>query len=530
MPTEFDVDDLISNSPLTLHPVGQALKQARDAMCGIYVNNPARFQADSQLVPGASQVARDMLDNLCRDKPLPALPPAPFTGGQCECVTYDYDLTSSVDGTSTAIARQSATAPIVGLIYAPTTLSTFPGAQDVFVRATTCTNGKPTAYSDSYKFTLRPGGFAGISNVRRRDNAPDTCGNPERRYPPAPIKNPINFDVNINLNGRIEVRPVIVFAPIILAPKLELNPRFDISIPIKIGEVNFDFSGNKITQRVYNDNDNTTIKTDISAAITQINTNTNTQNTNTQNNVNTNVNNNHASTRTNINNNTNTQTSNVTTNVNNNTNTQTTNAVTNINNATKTEITNNTSSLTSHVTNTVTNATNVINLNTNTNTLNLGTEITNRLNFGFGNIGLTLQGIINAQAELNATANFTLQIVREVRDKPDCPELPPPPDELPVPDEPPADDGGNSPKKPKLAYVEVILTRLPDKMQFGNRGAESVFFAGWIAFRAPTGGYYSREQINFRRSIFVVPQPSGADGYTYTFTHGAKGTIREYYV
>jgi hypothetical protein len=204
-----------------------------------------------------------MMDGLCRDKPLPPVPSSPFSGGQCECVSYFYDLTFSIDGTSPTTGRQGATAPIVGLIYAPTTLSTFPGALDVSVRATTCVNGKPTGYSDSYKGTIRPGGFASISNVRRQDNAPDTCGNPERRHTPNPFKPAINFNADIDLNGRLEVRPVIIFAPIVLSPKLEFNPRFNVTIPIKIGEVNFDFSGNKITQRNYQVNENTEINNQI---------------------------------------------------------------------------------------------------------------------------------------------------------------------------------------------------------------------------------------------------------------------------
>jgi hypothetical protein len=120
---------------------------------------------------------------------------------------------------------------------------------------------------------------------------------------------------------------------------------------------------------------------------------------------------------------------------------------------------------------------------------------------------------------------------------PPCPPCPPCPDVTPGggddpapgdPDLPPTEpvepDGEQN--APGIKYLEVVLTTLPDKLQFGNRGQQTVYFAGWIAFRAKSGSYYPREQIHFQKSLFKAPD--GADGFTCTFTNKAKGTVRFY--
>lgn len=110
---------------------------------------------------------------------------------------------------------------------------------------------------------------------------------------------------------------------------------------------------------------------------------------------------------------------------------------------------------------------------------------------------------------------------------------PPTPPAKPTPGDPnfPPDEGqpkpGEDEDAPGIKYLEVVVTKLPDKIHFGEGGA-NVIFAGWIAFRAKSGGYYPRQQINFAQSVFEAPE--GADGYTYTFTNGAEGRVREYVV
>lgn len=120
--------------------------------------------------------------------------------------------------------------------------------------------------------------------------------------------------------------------------------------------------------------------------------------------------------------------------------------------------------------------------------------------------------------------------------KPDCPPCPPCP-ELPpstpqpqpgdpeLPPETPPETPEPDKDAPGILYLEVELTKLPNKLQLGGNG-QTVYFAGWIAFRAKSGSYHPRQQIHFKKTIYKAPD--GCDGYTYTFTNGAKGTVKFY--
>lgn len=74
-------------------------------------------------------------------------------------------------------------------------------------------------------------------------------------------------------------------------------------------------------------------------------------------------------------------------------------------------------------------------------------------------------------------------------------------------------------------FLKVVLTKLPDKWQYGNTG-ENVYFAGWIAFQSSSGGYYPRQQINFATSVFEFPADS--ENFTVTFTNGSAGQTSTY--
>lgn len=103
---------------------------------------------------------------------------------------------------------------------------------------------------------------------------------------------------------------------------------------------------------------------------------------------------------------------------------------------------------------------------------------------------------------------------------------PPPPAATPPDDDPDLDKDPKSENDPKeengierLKWVKIILTKVPDKVQFGD-GAPNCYFAGWFEFKAGVA-CYPREQINFQTSLFLAP--AGADGYAYTLTNGAEG-------
>lgn len=105
-------------------------------------------------------------------------------------------------------------------------------------------------------------------------------------------------------------------------------------------------------------------------------------------------------------------------------------------------------------------------------------------------------------------------------------DAPPPPAAKPPDSDPNLEPDQKQPDDPKdetgvtkLKWVKIILTKLPDKVQFGD-GAPNCYFAGWLEFKSGTS-CYSREQINFQTSLFLAP--AGADGYAYTLTNGAEG-------
>lgn len=75
-----------------------------------------------------------------------------------------------------------------------------------------------------------------------------------------------------------------------------------------------------------------------------------------------------------------------------------------------------------------------------------------------------------------------------------------------------------------LKFVKVTLTKLPDKVQYGN-GSRNVYFAGWIEFLVGDSAL-PRTQINFEESLFEAPEYS--DGYSVAFTNGAKGRVTKY--
>lgn len=76
--------------------------------------------------------------------------------------------------------------------------------------------------------------------------------------------------------------------------------------------------------------------------------------------------------------------------------------------------------------------------------------------------------------------------------------------------------------QPDLLGALVTLTKLPDKVQFGE---PNCYFAGWLTFKTQEG-YSVRQQINFENSYFEAPL--GANGVAYTFTNQSQGTVLLY--
>jgi hypothetical protein len=116
--------------------------------------------------------------------------------------------------------------------------------------------------------------------------------------------------------------------------------------------------------------------------------------------------------------------------------------------------------------------------------------------------------------------------IKDIKDKLDDATDPPNPENDPrlTPTVQPAADSDEEQDMDSPRWLKVHLTRLPDKAQYSRNG-RSVYFAGWLEFLK--GDFaLPRIQINYQKSIFRFPD--GADGYSYTFTNGASGTVTVY--
>lgn len=491
------------------------LKTARDGMCSIYQNAPGWYTNNPRFTSNTlNRVASSIMDNVCSDKPLPPPQKAPVPGGQCRCDTYDVlTRTDVLNPTTGAIVSTSqGTRRLPGAIGGLGIQAVGTSSQPKRVRTYLVYNvGCQDSPGMEIDFTVgdSDASKSEILSITKVSGA-DTCGNAPASDPPSVLAPSVKFDINLpDLRVNIPVVvPIVIFKPTLnLSPNLSVN--FNLSMDLGGMRVNFD--GDKF----YSESEIT--NTDI--------TNVNTNISNTQTNLNTSISN----SQSNVNTNTNNRITTLQTNVNTNTNTSIANSQTAITNSTNTAIANSQTAIANSTSTSISNSQTAINNNTNTSITNLKGDINASINA----LNIDLTAKLNLLAQLvgiiNANVNISLELLNRINAKPDCPELPPPPDQVPAPpDQKPPDDGGDSPSKKKLAYVEVILTKLPDKSQFGNAGAQNVYFAGWFAFRSNTGGFHPREQINFQRSLFVAP--AGCDGYTHTFTHGARGRILEYYV
>lgn len=490
-----------------------AVKAVKPVLCSAYRSNPGWYTGSpSALGRDVGRVASLAMDSLCSDQPLPPPMTVPFQGGQCQGELYDVTFRQSNPTTGVG---NNFTRRLSGKLGGMTQrrIGIDPTSKEPIIRygfisgvSPTNPNGTDNDLSNGSVKTFLVV-LVGIVKV----SGSDVCGNPPPSDPPAPIGDSVSFDINLP-DLRVSPSANIVVPVVIFKPTLNINPNLNVKF-----NIDFDVGGLKIVFDGSDFRSGGDIEIDvdnINSNISNVQTNLNTSITSSQTNINNNTNSQATAIRNNINTNTNTQISNVQTNINTNTNSQISSVQTNINNSTNTAIANSQTS---------------INNNTNTQITNLKGDINASLNILKVDLTAQLQFIANLTGVINADLKLALEFLKNIDSKPDCPELPPPPDEIPAPpDEKPPDDGGDSPVKKKLAYVEIILTKRPHKAQFGNNGAQTVYFAGWFAFRANTGGFHPREQINFQRSLFVAP--TGCDGYTYTFTHGARGRILEYYV
>lgn len=477
-----------------------ALQNLRVPLCAAYKNNPDFFTPPGSItsMPGVRDIIAHQLDNMCSDQPLPPPRTQPFTGGQCDCVAYRYTLT---------VVAQTGATPVVtqGTLLGPVRplrivkVQDSPVSYSAFLDATTCSNGKPNGIQSSSVAGFGAGGSATISNITRVDTAADTCGNPDRVEPNLPSIQPPSLTFNVNLpdiraNANILI-PVIVFRPTAIF-NLNLSPNLSVSVPIKMGNVNFELRDNSIIRinPAITNIDNSEINTNINNAITTINNNTN-------------------GIVTTINNNTNTKTSSVITTVNSNTDTRITDSITTINNNTNTK--------TSGVITTVNN-------NTNTSIANSTNAINSHTDIVLSPISTNLLSVINALALIQASIDNNVSIslaIKLLLELCPCPE---PVDSPLVSDEPKPEEPKTN-KNAKIQAVSIVITQRPRKQLWGGGGnAPDKLIAGWFAWKVRDGGWSVQQPINYEKSTFI--RPAQSDEYAYTLTNGAKGFAIEHVV
>lgn len=489
------VSDVTDSSKPATSALVPALRTVRDALAPKYQSDPGWFT--NTPAGQASKVARWLFDDFFKDKPLP--PPAlvPFNGGQCQCDMYDVVSGVNYPNGSQSRGTRRLAGAILGLVPDPKPTPQQPAYVRWNLRYNVGCNGSPGI--DTLVFAGEPNdGVAVLVSITKVSGA-DSCGSlaPRDRYTIAPPSVNINInvpDIRVSPSANFVI-PVVILRPNFnISPNISVSPEFNFSMPIDLGGQIVNFNGSEFN--ISNSNDYTDI--------------TNVINLNTNSSV--------SSAITNINNNTSTNISNSNTAVNNNTNTKITSAITSINTSTNTSITSSNTSINTAITNSTTSTNNSINnaaTNINTSIFNLGVSLSAQI-----------AALANLQANIRADIKLNFDLLGELVSRPECPEpVPLPPDLPPSPPETPPDDGGSG-TKPKLSYLEITLTTLPTKAQYGNNGSEPVFFAGWVSFKYKSGAYGERIPVHFRRSIFAAPV--GTDGYTYTLTNGAKGYASVY--
>ena len=210
----------------------QMADEARSFVCRVWRRFPDQITGSNSL---AGSFPRGYLNSLCRDQPLPELPPSPeFEGGQCEGVLYEVDIRIQQTDSRTCVPRPSVMRTIT-LGGAITGLSSF--ISGTFSTTTNCGGfteaqtgnrvwrlnnsqgefvqfiqgvGIPEAGNDDPLFQVE------IVAVRRVDGLIDNCGEPQRIFPqtnptqedltdvvsiPSPDGVPLSFPISIDVGN-----------------------------------------------------------------------------------------------------------------------------------------------------------------------------------------------------------------------------------------------------------------------------------------------------------------------------------------
>ncbi len=227
--------------------VGDNLKNlanaAADTACNLYQNYPG-FMTGSMFNNPIAPYNDGLLNSLCapRNK-LPAAPSVPFTGGQCQCISYLVSFNYSIVGGSSgsnAIVVPGPVSAIVKEAISPSTSQPVLYNFGVYGGSDACGGNRYFELIGN----VSDGSTCTITSVVRQDSQPDTCGDPPSQYPRVrPPDYQLNTTVNVQVSPNFSVvAPVEVFAPVTnFSPQLALGP---FNVDFNLGGINISPSVN----------------------------------------------------------------------------------------------------------------------------------------------------------------------------------------------------------------------------------------------------------------------------------------------
>lgn len=218
-----------------------------NAICLIHKNTPAAWLADQLTNDGKVAPEHILLDDLCRPRnQVPPDPVPPFSGGQCDAVSYDVTLrikhwiggdstTGAVSRTDTYSTQVYGAVGGAGLVNpGQWTNGNVSGAGFGNVRMSCrgTTNGAVQPAGSYDVLGTSDNSFISIEGISvvRSNGQPDTCGDPPAKYPPALpspgdlVTNPvIAITPTLSIPVRVEVKPTFKFDPTVIAPIVYFN-------------------------------------------------------------------------------------------------------------------------------------------------------------------------------------------------------------------------------------------------------------------------------------------------------------------
>lgn len=216
---------------------------AADLVCDLYEKAPTGIIPQFGDVLGVGQFTQGLARSLCDGRnPPPPEPVKPFSGGQCDGVTYVVTFFSRFDGN----AGSTGNVTLVGKIGAPVVLQT--SGDDSYRYYT----GSIPHKNGVFSVFAGAGGLQNgtlpaeltITNISRPDGLPDNCGSLPAKYP-ARDPQPSDYETTRTVkqpggNVSVPVTLVPVFAPITNIFRPEFNVKVgDISVTFDLGGVHF---------------------------------------------------------------------------------------------------------------------------------------------------------------------------------------------------------------------------------------------------------------------------------------------------